>query len=34
LNWLNSYHKAVRNHLSPYLNRTEKEWLTKATQPI
>jgi Xaa-Pro aminopeptidase len=34
LGWLNSYHKKVKNHLFPYLNKDEKEWLVKATQPI
>lgn len=34
LGWLNSYHKKVKNHLSPYLNKDEKEWLTKATRQI
>jgi Xaa-Pro aminopeptidase len=34
LGWLNSYHKKVKNHLSPYLSKDEKEWLTKATRQI
>ena len=34
LGWLNSYHKKVKELLSPYLNKDEKEWLTKATRQI
>ncbi|MEE8604723.1 MAG: M24 family metallopeptidase C-terminal domain-containing protein [Candidatus Aminicenantaceae bacterium] len=32
--WLNTYHKKVRKMLTPLLNKEEKEWLDKATQPI
>lgn len=34
IDWLNTYHKKVRKRLSPLLNKEEKEWLDKATQPI
>jgi len=34
IDWLNAYHNKVRKMLSPLLNREEKEWLDKATQPI
>ena len=34
IDWLNAYHNKVRKILSPLLNRVEKEWLDKATQPI
>lgn len=34
IDWFNAYHKKVRNRLSPLLNKKEKEWLDKATQPI
>lgn len=34
IDWLNAYHNKVREMLSPLLNREEKEWLDKATQPI
>ncbi|WP_215492397.1 aminopeptidase P family protein [Fenollaria sporofastidiosus] len=32
--WLNSYHKAVYEKISPYLNEEEKAWLEKATSEI
>jgi Xaa-Pro aminopeptidase len=34
IDWLNAYHNKVRKMLFPLLNREEKEWLDKATQPI
>jgi Xaa-Pro aminopeptidase len=34
IDWLNTYHKKVRTALSPLLNKQQKEWLDKATQPI
>jgi Xaa-Pro aminopeptidase len=34
IDWLNTYHKKVRKRLTPLLNKGEKEWLEKATQPI
>ncbi|MEG2928486.1 MAG: aminopeptidase P family protein [Oscillospiraceae bacterium] len=33
-NWLNDYHKAVYEKISPYLNQEEKEWLKKYTSAI
>ncbi|MEG0527776.1 aminopeptidase P family protein [Amedibacillus sp. YH-ame6] len=32
--WLNEYHEAVYNKISPYLNDAEKEWLKEATRAI
>ncbi len=32
--YLNAYHKAVYEKVSPYLNEEEKEWLTKYTREI
>ncbi|XP_054824662.1 aminopeptidase P1 [Prosopis cineraria] len=34
IDWLNSYHSKCRDMLAPYLNKTETEWLKKATEPI
>jgi Xaa-Pro aminopeptidase len=34
IDWLNSYHKKVRKRLSPLLNKGEREWLYRTTQPI
>lgn len=31
---LNSYHKAVYEKISPYMNDDEREWLREATRPI
>ena len=33
-NWLNDYHKAVYDKLSPYLNDEEKDWLKNETRQI
>jgi Xaa-Pro aminopeptidase len=32
--WLNSYHKKVKESLSPLLESQEKEWLQQETQPL
>ena len=32
--WLNNYHKAVCEKLSPYLNEEEKMWLKEKTRSI
>ena len=34
IEWLNQYHKSVREKLMPYLNKDEAAWLEKMTQPI
>ncbi|KAL5557239.1 hypothetical protein UlMin_039475 [Ulmus minor] len=34
LNWLNSYHSKCKDILAPYLDESEKAWLSKATEPI
>jgi Xaa-Pro aminopeptidase len=33
-NWLNNYHEATYNKLSPYLNDEEKAWLRYKTRRI
>ena len=32
--WLNSYHRRVRETLSPYLSAAEAAWLTAAARPL
>ena len=32
--WLNEYHQAVYDKVSPYLNDEEKAWLKHATRAI
>lgn len=32
--WLNDYHKTVRDRLSPYLNDEERQWLSDATRAL
>ncbi len=34
IDWLNQYHKDVREKLTPYLNEEEAAWLEKMTEPI
>lgn len=34
IEWVNDYHKMVRERLTPLLNEEEKEWLNKKTQPL
>lgn len=34
IDWINEYHKAVYEKLSPHLNDEEKAWLKKKTVPI
>ena len=34
IQYLNEYHKAVYEKISPYLNEEEKEWLKDATRAI
>ncbi|XP_052625345.1 aminopeptidase P1 isoform X1 [Lactuca sativa] len=34
IKWVNSYHAKCKEILSPYLNESEKAWLTQATEPI
>ncbi len=32
--WLDAYHAEVRKRLSPYLDRSDRQWLAQATQPL
>ena len=32
--WINDYHRRVYTELSPYLNKEEKEWLSKKTEEL
>ncbi len=34
IKWLNDYHKAVNEQLSPYLSEEEQAWLNEATKPF
>lgn len=34
IEWLNSYHQKVYDTLSPLVEREEREWLKKATEPL
>ena len=34
ITWLNIYHVKVRENISPFLDKKEKEWLIHATEPI
>lgn len=34
IEWVNDYHKLVRERLTPLLNKEEAEWLASKTQPI
>lgn len=34
IEWLNKYHKEVRNRLTPRLNEEGKKWLEEKTQPL
>jgi len=34
ITWLNIYHVKVRENVSPFLDKKEKEWLIQATESI
>jgi Xaa-Pro aminopeptidase len=34
IRWLNDYHESVYIILSPHLDKGEKQWLRKVTQPL
>lgn len=34
IHWLNSYHKRVRDELTPFLDPRDAAWLAQATQPL
>ena len=34
INWVNRYHKRVRNILTPSMNSNERDWLINQTAPL
>jgi Xaa-Pro aminopeptidase len=34
IDWLNAYHKRIRQTISPLIDKREKDWLAKSTRPI
>ena len=34
INWVNGYHKRVRNILTPSMNSNERDWLINQTAPL
>ena len=34
INWVNRYHKRVRNILTPSMNTNERDWLINQTAPL
>ena len=34
IEWLNNYHKKVRETLTPHLTPEEAEWMARKTEPL